>query len=44
MINLFGSWIELSPMLQGIVDLATEATDCHSCFVYLLADGVLPSS
>jgi signal transduction protein with GAF and PtsI domain len=31
----------LGPMLQGIVDLATEATDCHSCFVYLLADGVL---
>jgi GAF domain-containing protein len=29
------------PMLQGIVDLATEATGCHACFIYLLEDGVL---
>ena len=28
-------------MLQGIVDLATEATDCHACFIYLLEDGML---
>ncbi len=28
-------------MLQGIVDLATEATDCHACFIYLLEDGLL---
>ena len=41
MINLVGSSIELGPMLQGIVDLATEATDCHACFIYLLGDGVL---
>ncbi|MBV9605903.1 MAG: GAF domain-containing protein [Solirubrobacterales bacterium] len=41
MINLVGSSIELGPMLQGIVDLATEATDCHACFIYLLEDGLL---
>ena len=35
-INLVASSIELGPMLQGIVDLATEATDCHACFIYLL--------
>jgi GAF domain-containing protein len=40
-INLVASSIELGPMLQGIVDLATEATDCHACFIYLLQDGVL---
>ncbi len=40
-INLVGSSIELGPMLQGIVDLATEATDCHACFIYLLEDGLL---
>ena len=41
MINLVASSIELGPMLQGIVDLATEATDCHACFIYLLEDGLL---
>ena len=40
-INLVASSIELGPMLQGIVDLATEATDCHACFIYLLEDGLL---
>src|ERR1700744_4225617 len=40
-INLVASSIELGPMLQGIVDLATEATACHACFIYLLEDGVL---
>jgi GAF domain-containing protein len=40
-INLVASSIELDPMLQGIVDLATEATDCHACFIYLLEGGVL---
>ena len=40
-INLVGSSIELGPMLHGIVDLATEATDCHACFIYLLESGVL---
>src|SRR5436305_1605888 len=28
-------------MLHGIVDLATEATDCHACFIYLLENGRL---
>ena len=41
MINLVASSIELGPMLQGIVDLATEATDCHACFIYLLEGGLL---
>jgi len=40
-INLVASSIELGPMLQAIVDLATEATDCHACFIYLLEDGLL---
>jgi GAF domain-containing protein len=40
-INLVASSIELGPMLHGIVDLATEATDCHACFIYLLEDAVL---
>ena len=40
-IKLVSSSIELDPMLHGIVDLATEATDCHACFIYLLEDGVL---
>jgi GAF domain-containing protein len=37
-IKLVSSSLELGPMLQGIVDLATEATDCHACFIYLLED------
>jgi GAF domain-containing protein len=40
-INLVASSIELGPMLQAIVDLATEATDCHACFIYLVEDGRL---
>ncbi|MHB1568365.1 MAG: GAF domain-containing protein, partial [Solirubrobacteraceae bacterium] len=35
-IRLVSSSLELEPMLQGVVDLATEATDCHACFIYLL--------
>lgn len=35
-INLVSSSLELRPMLEGIVDLASEATDCHACFIYLL--------
>ena len=35
-ITLVSSSLELSPMLQGVVDLATEATGCHACFIYLL--------
>ena len=35
-INLVSSSLELAPMLGGVVDLATEATGCHACFIYLL--------
>ena len=37
-IKLVSSSLELVPMLQGVVDLATEATGCHACFIYLLED------
>ncbi|MGO9958886.1 MAG: GAF domain-containing protein [Solirubrobacteraceae bacterium] len=40
-IKLVSSSLELSPMLQGVVDLATDATSCHACFIYLLEDGRL---
>jgi len=40
-IKLVSSSLELAPMLQGVVDLATEATGCHACFIYLLNDGRL---
>jgi GAF domain-containing protein len=40
-INLVSSSLELLPMLQGIVALATEASGCHACFIYLLEDGRL---
>jgi GAF domain-containing protein len=40
-IKLVSSSLELAPMLQGVVDLATEATGCHACFIYLLKDGRL---
>jgi len=40
-IKLVSSSVELGPMLQGIVELATEATDCHACFIYLLEDDQL---
>ena len=40
-INLVSSSLELQPMLQGVVDLATEASGCHACFIYLLQDGQL---
>lgn len=35
-IKLVSSPLELAPMLQGVVELATEATHCHACFIYLL--------
>jgi GAF domain-containing protein len=35
-IRLVSSSLELAPMLQGVVDLATDATGCHACFIYLL--------
>ena len=40
-IKLVSSSLEVIPMLQGIVELATEATGCHACFIYLLEDGEL---
>jgi GAF domain-containing protein len=40
-IKLVSSSLEVIPMLQGIVELTTEATDCHACFIYLLEDGHL---
>ncbi len=40
-IKLVSSSLELLPMLQGVVELATEATGCHACFIYLLQDGRL---
>jgi GAF domain-containing protein len=40
-IKLVSSSVEIGPMLQGIVDLATQATDCHACFIYLLEDDQL---
>jgi GAF domain-containing protein len=40
-IKLVSSSLEVAPMLQGIVDLATEATGCHACFIYLLEDARL---
>ncbi len=40
-IKLVSSSAGLEPMLQGVVDLATEATGCHACFIYLLQDGQL---
>src|SRR5947208_4538431 len=35
-IKLVSSSLEVESMLQGVVDLATEATHCHACFIYLL--------
>ncbi len=40
-IKLVSSSLEVVPMLEGVVGLATEATGCHACFVYLLEDGRL---
>jgi GAF domain-containing protein len=40
-IKLVSSSLEMLPMLQSIVALATEASGCHACFIYLLEDGRL---
>lgn len=40
-IRLVSSSLELESMLQGVVELATDATGCHACFIYLLEDGCL---
>jgi len=40
-IKLVSSSLELETMLQGVVDLATGATGCHACFIYLLEGRML---
>ncbi len=40
-IRLVSSSLEILPMLQAVVDLATEASGCHACFIYLLEEGRL---
>jgi len=34
-IQVVGSSVDLTRVLDGIVELVTEATDCHACFVYI---------
>jgi GAF domain-containing protein len=34
-ISAVGSSADLTRVLDGIVELVTEATDCHACFIYL---------
>jgi GAF domain-containing protein len=34
-IKVVGSSIDLTRVLEGFVELVTEATDCHACFVYI---------
>jgi GAF domain-containing protein len=40
-IDLVSSPLELARMLHGVVELSTEASDCHACFIYLLDDAML---
>jgi GAF domain-containing protein len=37
-IKLVSSELAVESMLQRVVDLASEATDCHACFIYLLEE------
>ncbi len=41
LISAVGSSSDLSQVLDGIVELVTEATDCHACFVYIRDGDVL---
>ena len=34
-ISAVGSSLDLPRILDGIVELVTEATDCHACFIYI---------
>jgi signal transduction protein with GAF and PtsI domain len=34
-ISAVGSSVDLTRVLDGIVELVTEATGCHACFVYI---------
>ena len=40
-IKTVSSSLALDRVLGGIVDIATDATACHACFVYFLEDGRL---
>ena len=33
-IKTVSSSLDLDRVLAGIVEIATEATDCHACFIY----------
>ena len=35
-IKTVSSSLDLDRVLRGIVDIATEATGCHACFIYFL--------
>jgi len=35
-IKTVSSSLDLDRVLRGIVDIATDATDCHACFIYFL--------
>ena len=37
-IKTVSSSLDLDRVLRGIVDIATEATACHACFIYFLED------
>jgi len=40
-IGVIASSPDLDRVLGGVVDVLTQATDCHACFVYLRRDGQL---
>ena len=40
-IGMVSSSLSLDRVLGGIVDIATDATDCHACFIYFVEDGTL---
>src|SRR5262245_54538544 len=35
-IKTVSSSLDLDRVLEGIVDIATDATGCHACFIYFL--------
>ena len=37
-INAVFSTLEIDAVLAGVVDIATEATNCHACLIYLVED------
>ena len=37
-IKTVSSSLDLDRVLGGIVDIATDATGCHACFIYFLED------